>query len=319
MTNNKNVQAVENKEVRAVIDTLALSINKDNLVDITLLDKENKEKLKEWNKAINYGKSTIKSDDVYLVIKLHNLFKDSEDKEHYIKSYKQYKELLRMLLSKLTVKNYNEIDIVRRDIAIDFNFDYVTNFKKSLYLFDLLTVNTTPNKKWFTTNLGTLEPNSIKLDTSKFQISFYNKEEESHSKAEYKTRYEFRFKARKGIDIDKSINDLIKKIEDLPSKVNLVNEKMIDRLIKHYIIKKAKRPKLTFSSFVDEYDRFIYNREILQALYKKSGLKGSFNVWLKKYKQTRNDNFILLSNREIISRFGIVEEMKRALKEYKRI
>ena len=70
---------------------------------------------------------------------------------------------------------------------------------------------------------------------------------------------------------------------------------MIDRLIK-------------------QYEPFIYNREILIALYKYAKVKGSFNVWLTKFRKRRK--LKLYSDREMVSRFGVAEDCKRALKEY---
>ena len=73
---------------------------------------------------------------------------------------------------------------------------------------------------------------------------------------------------------------------------------------------------MTLSQFVDTYDCFIYNDTILKALYKHSQLVGAYSKWKKNFRQNRDEDFILLSNREIVSRFGISEDCKRALKEY---
>lgn len=308
----------EIKDCRALVDTMGVNIKNENLECKSLLLEENKHLLKEWSRAINYNKVNPNEEEVHMVVKIHNIFKDSDGKEHYIKGYKQQKELFEMLMNKIGVLNYGDIDIVRRDIAIDFNFNFNQNFKKLLYLFDLLTVGTASNKRWFTTNLDTLEPNSIKLTTSKFEISFYDKKQESNGNADYETRTEFRYLCRKGVDLDKSIDNLINKIEALPNKIDLVNESMIRRLTKQYDKRKAKRPKMTFSSFVDSYDMFFYNAEILKALYKHANLKGRYTKWLEKFRGSRNEDFKLLSNREMVSRFGIVEDMKRALKQYKK-
>lgn len=317
--NNTNIVPIkgaeeEIKDCRAVVDTMGVNIRNENLECKDLLLEENKHQLKEWSNAINYNKVNQKEEVVHMVVKMHNIFKDSNGKEHYIKGYKQQKELFEMLMNEISVLNYEDIDIVRRDIAIDFDFDFNENFKKLLYLFDLLTIGTAPNKRWFTTNLDTLEPNSIKLKTSKFEISFYDKKQESNGNAEYGTRLEFRYLCRKGVDIDKSIDDLLQRFSEVNEKSELVNTTMIERLTKKYDKLIKEDPTMSFAEFVKCHKIFFYNREILKGVYEYVGLKGSFNGWLKKYRERRK--FELYSDREMISRFGIVEDVKRALKVY---
>lgn len=304
----------EIKDCRAIVDTMGVNIKSENLECKSVLLKKNKHQLKEWSKAINYSKINPKEDEVHIVVKIHNIFKDNDGKEHYIKGYKQQKELFEMLMNKIGVLNYGDIDIVRRDIAIDFNFDFNQNFKKLLYLFDLLTVGTALNKRWFTTNLDTLEPNSIKLTTSKFEISFYDKKQESNGNSEYGTRLEFRYLCRTGIDIDRSIGNLIKRFSEIQKKSELVNITMIERLTKKYDKLIKEDPTINFTEFVKHHNIFFYNREILKAVYEYVGLKGNFNGWLKRYRERRK--FDLYSDREMISRFGIAEDVKRALKKY---
>ena len=311
--NNKEI-----KECRAYIDTMALRVENENMIDKDILKEENKHYLRDYNKAINYQRSRIGAEDCYVVVKLHNLYRSDDGTEHYVRSYSSHKAMYGALLNEIGVKDHSKVDICRRDICIDFDFDYVENFKKSLYLFDLLTIGTEPNKRWFTTNLDTLEPNSIALKTSKMQISFYNKEQESSSRASYRTRYEVRFLARKGDNMEKTLKDLIEKFDNLAEKTEEVNNSMIDRLIKMYDKCKKRRSKMTLSQFVDTYDCFIYNDTILKALYKHSKLSGAYSQWLKKFKKSRDEDFILLSNREMVSRYGIAEDCKRALKEYMR-
>lgn len=315
-SSEKNYINKELKECRACVDTFALKIENDNLIDTRVLKEEEKWQLGDWSKAINYRRSCQKSQEVYLVCKLHSLYKEENGIEHYVKSFNSHAQLYKCLMNEIGVKDQSKIDICRRDICIDFGFKFSkkANFKKSLFFFCLLTVGSEVGKKWICTSLENLDYNAIALKTSKFQISFYDKELESQGKSKYKTRYEFRYLARRGNDWNKTFKDLIKKFEELPDKVDDVNKNMIEMLIKHYDKKKAINYIDDFTDFIKQYEPFIFNREILFALYNHAGLKGSFNNWLMNFRKRRE--LILYSNREMVSRFGIAEDCKRAIKEY---
>ena len=300
----------EKNSYNVVVDTIGVENKLNNLKDLTILNEKNKDK-SELFKALNYGKRTdnFEKGIIHLVVKVHNIYKTKE-KELYIKSYSELKSIMKQLYKDMGVENMKELTLPRVDIAIDRPIGFAESFKEHLYLFELVTYGSKKNTRWYTTNVDTLEPNSIKLSNSSFEVSFYNKEEESCGEYEYKTRLEFRIKRLKTHDIDIAIDKLIEKISKIDENIENVTSDMIERLIKKWDRDKKKKPNLTFTAFVCANDNYFYNMEILKGLYEYIGLKANIRTWVNKFKQTNDIDFI--SNRQIlITKKDIIREIKR--------
>ena len=303
----------EIKQWNVVVDTFGLENKIDNFKDITILEEENKDKSKLFE-ALNYGKrrDSIEKGTIHLVIKVHNIYKTKE-KEIYIKSYSELKNIVKQLYKDMGVENVKELTLPRVDIAIDRPIGFTESFKEHLYLFELVTYGSKKNTRWYTTNVDTLESNSIKLSNNSFEVSFYNKEEESCGEYEYKTRLEFRIKRLNTHDIDIAIDKLIEKISKIDSNIEHVTNDMVQRLKKIWDREKKLDNTLTLTSFVRDKKNYIYNIEILKELYKYVGLKADVNNWIRKYKKKRE--LKILSNKEIII---IKKEIIREVKRYKK-
>ena len=298
------------KEYNVVVDSFGVDNKLNNLKDITILNEENKDK-SEMFKALNYGKRTdnFEKGIIHLVVKVHNIYRTKE-KELYVKSYSELKGIMKQLYKDMGVENMKELTLPRVDIAIDRPIGFAESFKEHLYLFELVTYGSKKNTRWYTTNVDTLEPNSIKLSNSSFEVSFYNKEEESCGEYEYKTRLEFRIKRLKTHDIDIAIDKLIEKISKIDENIENVTSDMIERLIKKWDRDKKKKPNLTFTAFVCANDNYFYNMDILKSVYSHVGLKSVVSEWIRKFRKTNDIEFI--SNRQIlITKKDIIREIKR--------
>ena len=301
------------KQWNAVIDTFGFENNINNFKDITRLSEENKGK-SELFKALNYSKRTddIEKGTIHLVIKVHNIYKTKE-KEIYIKSYSELKNIMKQLYKDMGVENMKELTLPRVDIAIDRPVAFAESFKEHLYLFELVTCGSKKNTRWYTTNVDTLEPNSIKLSNNCFEVSFYNKEEESCGEYEYKTRLEFRIKRLNTHDVDIAIDKLIEKISKIDGNIEHITNDVVQRLIKKWDRDKKKKPNLTFTAFVCANDNYFYNMDILKELYKYVGLKSKVSTWLDTFKRTNAIQF--LTNKQIII---IKKDIIREIKRYKK-
>lgn len=299
---------------RACIDTIKTNIQYTNLEDITILNEENKDKSKLF-KALNYGKriDNIEKGRLSVVIKVHNIFKTAERIQIYVESYLELKKILDNLFHEMSVQNLEEVNFERVDIAIDISESFETIFKKNLYLFELITANSPKNTRWYTTNLDTLERNSIKLKSNSFEVCFYNKEEESGGEFPYKTRLEFRLKRLKGNDPNFAIEKLIDKLSLIDKNIEVITMNIANRLIKKWDKCKNKKRTLTFTSFVADNTDYFYNLEILKIVYKHVGLKASVSSWLKDYRKT--NDFEVFSNTQIVK---MKKEMIKEIKRYKK-
>ena len=300
----------EMKSYNAVIDTFSVDIPMGNFKDITKLNEENKND-KETFKALNYAKRTdnIEKGIIHLVIKVHNIYKTKE-REIYIESYKELKEILRNLYSDMEVQNMNELTMPRVDIAVDRPIGFKEGFKQHLYLFELITYGSKKNTRWYTTNVDTLKRNSIRLSNNSFEVCFYDKEEESCGKFPYKTRLEFRLKRLGTNNIDVAVDKLIEKLSSIDKNIENVTNDMTQRLIKLWEMEKKEKANLTFTAFVSYHKDYFYNMEILKGLYKYVGLKSAVKKWLDNFKRTNDIEF--LSNKQIITtKKDIIREIKR--------
>lgn len=203
----------------------------------------------------------------------------------------------------------DKINIRRIDIAVDLDIDYIESFKKILFLFELITLEDKKSDRWYTTNLNTLKNNSLISKGRSIEICFYNKKEESCQKHYAPTRFEFRFKRVSSKDYLMHINKVKKIVAKIEVSILRLEENMSARLISLW--DSEKKEVKSFSEFVRRYDRYFYTIRILEHVYKRAGLSGNFNNWLKKFR--KNNDLLLFSKSDVI-RFKC--EVNKAIKEY---
>ena len=198
-------------------------------------------------------------------------------------------------------------------IIMDINMDYNKNFKKILYMFNLLLTKKNINNVEIKYDLEDYEPCIIKLNTRSLYMNFYNIEIDNQKNLEYKTRLEFRFKRLKNYSLEQYLDKLIKLLKDIDNNISYIEEVMTNKLIKLYQEQLQRyNNKVSLTDFVKQYNTFIFNTNILKELYKKF-CNGKYVNWIndfrKKYK------ICLISNTEINN---FKKDCVRAIKQYKR-
>ena len=247
-----------------------------------------------------------------VVLKPHKILGKRNGEELYINKKSTLEKILKREMCRMGVIDLDKVDYTRVDIAIDRLEKYEDCIKETAYLFHLLSLEFKNRELWYTTSLRDGKVNTFVAKGRSFELSFYDKEKESNGAFPYKTRYEFRFKRLKGIDLDKSISKIIDKLKNLNERINSVELEAINLLTKKFEEEIEKNIVVNLTEFVRKYELFIYNGNILKGLYKSSGLKGSYNKWLEKYRTKRE--LKLISDTAIKKQ---INECIRALKLYK--
>lgn len=291
MTKNK-------AEFETVIDTVAVRVDINNLNDFTIVTKENFEYVERLNDNFDNSKMLLK-------VNLHNKYG-----EMTLNSLKKYNSALNSSLAELGVLNLNEVELTRVDIALDTNnYTMQKDFKKMLFAYELLTIKYKKSDKWYTTDLNTLERNTIKLYDSRFELEIYDKAKASNNVHPFSTRVEFRYK-RLSKDIQESklyLEKVSKSVKEMDGKLLQLEDNMSKRLIKLY--QADKENVKSFSEFVRKYNDYFYTINILKEVYKSANMKGSYKGWL--------DNFRLKNNLEFYTAKDIKELQKAMIKSVK--
>lgn len=233
-------------------------------------------------------------------------------------SFKNSDEYNRKLVETLKTLGYNDLSKVklnRVDIATDTNMlTFKDNFKALLYVFELLTIKYKRDSRWYVTNLNTLKQNSIKLYGSRFELEIYDKALTTNGVHPYETRLEFRYK-RESNDVTQSVKYVDKtldKVNEMVNAIEIVNDNMVKRLKALYDMEIEKGTIKSFSEFCRKYGNYIYTTDILKELYKYSGLKGSYKIWLDKFRKNNNMEFFSKSQVKTIQ-----SQLKKSIKEWK--
>lgn len=260
-------------------------------------------------RGINFNKS---KSNFRVVLKPHKILGKISEKELYITNKNNLEDVLKSEMHRMGVIDLDKVDYTRVDIAIDRPEKFEDCLKETRYLFHLLSLEFKDRELWYNKSFRDNKTNTFKATGRSFELSFYDKEKESKGTFPYKTRYEFRFKRLKGIDLDKSIDRLIDKLKDLDKRVPMVELETINLLSNLFREELDKNIVRNLTEFVRRYRLLIYNANILKALYKVSGLKGSYSKWLEKYRSKSSMEFI--SNTSIKKQ---INECVKALKVYK--
>lgn len=277
----ERVKMTKNKvEFATVVDTVAVRVDINNLNDFTIVTNDNYDYIERLNDNFDNSQMALK-------VNLHNKYG-----EMTLNSLKKYSCALNSSIAELGVLNLNEVELNRIDVALDTNsYTMQKDFKKMLFCYELLTIKHKKSDRWYTTNLNTLERNTIKLYDSRFELEIYDKAKVSNNMHPFSTRVEFRYK-RLNKDLKESnvyLNKVIDKVKEMDGKLLQLEENMSKRLIKLY--QADKDNVKSFSEFVRKYNDYFYTLNILKEVYKSTGMKGGYKNWVDKFRKTNQLEF----------------------------
>lgn len=293
MTKNK-------AEFKSVIDTIAIRTDINNVNDFTVVNNENYEYINKLTDSFDNSQMTLK-------VNLHTRYG-----EMVLDNVKKFNTALEESLSDMGVVEMSNVELTRVDIALDTNnYTMQQDFKKMLFCYELLTIKHKRDDRWYTTDLNTLQRNTIKLFGDRFELEIYDKAKASNNMHPFSTRIEFRYKrlSKDLADNEIYLKKTIDKIEEMDGKLLQLEENMSKRLIKLY--QADKDNVKSFSEFVRKYNDYFYTLNILKEVYKSVGMKGSYKGWV--------DNFRLKNKLEFYTAKDIKElqkAMKKSVKTY---
>ena len=293
MTKNK-------AEFKSVIDTIAIRTDINNVNDFTVVNNENYEYINKLTDSFDNSQMTLK-------VNLHTTYG-----EMTLDNVKKFNTALEESLSDMGVIEMSNVELTRVDIALDTNnYTMQQDFKRMLFCYELLTIKHKRDDRWYTTDLNTLQRNTIKLYGDRFELEIYDKAKASNNMHPFSTRIEFRYKrlSKDLADNEIYLKKTIDKVNEMDGKLLQLEENMSKRLIKLY--QTDKDNVKSFSEFVRKYNDYFYTLNILKEVYKASGMKGSYKGWL--------DNFRLKNKLEFYTSKDIKElqkAMKKSVKTY---
>ena len=273
MTKNKSKFAT-------VIDTLAIKTDINNVEDFTIVNDENYDYINRLSDNFNDSQMALK-------VNLHTKFG-----EMTLDKLNKFNCALEDSLSEIGVIEMDNVELNRVDIALDTNnYTMEKDFKKMLFTFELLTIKHKRDDRWYTTNLNTLQRNTIKLYDSRFELEIYDKAKASNNMHPFETRIEFRYKRlNKDIaDTEVYLHKVMDKVNEMDGKLLQLEENMSKRLIKLY--QADKDNVKSFSEFVRKYSDYFYTLNILKEVYKSTGMKGGYKNWVDKFRKTNQLEF----------------------------
>lgn len=288
MTKNK-------AEFKSVIDTIAIKTDINNVNDFTVVNNENYE-------YINKLSDSFDNSQMMLKVNLHTKYG-----EMVLDNVKKFNTALEESLSEMGVVEMSNVELTRVDIALDTNnYTMQQDFKRMLFCYELLTIKHKRDDRWYTTDLNTLQRNTIKLYGDRFELEIYDKAKASNNMHPFSTRIEFRYKRLNKDIADNEIylKKTIDKIEEMNGKLLQLEENMSKRLIKLY--QADKDNVKSFSEFVRKYNDYFYTLNILKEVYKNSGMRGSYKNWLDTFRKTNTLEFYTAKD---------IKELQKAMKK----
>lgn len=288
MTKNK-------AEFKSVIDTIAIRTDINNVKDFTVVNNENYE-------YINKLTDSFDNSQMMLKVNLHTKYG-----EMVLDNVKKFNTALEESLNDMGVIEMSNVELTRVDIALDTNnYTMQQDFKRMLFCYELLTIKHKRDDRWYTTDLNTLQRNTIKLFGDRFELEIYDKAKASNNMHPFSTRIEFRYKRLNKDIADNEIylKKTIDKIEEMNGKLLQLEENMSKRLIKLY--QADKDNVKSFSEFVRKYNDYFYTLNILKEVYKNSGMRGSYKNWLDTFRKTNTLEFYTAKD---------IKELQKAMKK----
>ena len=292
----------KNVDFATVIDTIAIKTDINNTMDFTVINNDNFEYIERLSD--NFGNS-----EMTLKVNLHTTYG-----EMTLDTMKKFNNALEESMEEVGIINKDNVELNRVDIALDTNnYTMQQDFKRMLFAYELLTIKHKKSDRWYTTNLNTLQRNTIKLYDSRFELEIYDKAKASNGIHPYSTRVEFRYKRlNKDIaDTEIYLDKVLDKIGEMDGKLAQLEENMSKRLIKLY--QADKDNVRSFSEFVRKYNDYFYTLNILKAVYKATGMKGGYKNWLDKFRKTNQLEFYTSKDIKELQKV-----MTRSIKKYKK-
>ena len=231
----------------------------------------------------------------------------------------KYTDTMESLFYEWGVKVVEDVKLARLDIHFDtddLRFSNYDDRKFLKYLFELFTPRADDNNIIESMSRRKKRLKSFYYREQYFALEFYDKHLESKGAHPYQTRIEFRFKR----DMNKTIYDnsyyfkkITERLKAMPNSVNHVNRSTAETLKEVMDEEKARNDNTYkgFSHFVDRYKEDIYTLEILEELYKHSGLTGNCKSWLKYYK--KKNTLELYKKSDVLK---VQKSLMKALKYY---
>lgn len=273
MTKNK-------AEFKSVIDTIAIKTDINNVEDFTRVNNENYEYINKLTDSFDNSQMTLK-------VNLHTRYG-----EMVLDNVKKFNTALEESLSEMGVVEMSNVELTRVDIALDTNnYTMQQDFKRMLFCYELLTIKHKRDDRWYTTDLNTLQRNTIKLFGDRFELEIYDKAKASNNMHPFQTRIEFRYKrlSKDLADNEIYLKKTIDKVNEMNGKLLQLEENMSKRLIKLY--QADKDNVKSFSEFVRKYNDYFYTLNILKEVYKSVGMRGSYKNWLDTFRKTNQLEF----------------------------
>lgn len=237
-------------------------------------------------------------------------------------NYKEYHEGLSSSVEELnkmfelaTVIDLKEIKVNRIDVATDIDIKFNEIDKFITFYFMIFTEGMGKGRrKW--TDMDLEEVDALWFKRQYLEVQYYNKEKqakESGFSAKYPSRLEVRLKRTEKQDFKYHIDRVIKMYEEVPEKIQFLENSRIELLCRKWDEFKKDNPKGTLTHFVVAWEDKIYTRAMLEGLYKYVGLKGNFKSWIDKFK--RGYKLELFTEKEVIN---LNKRIIKSLKEYKK-
>lgn len=292
----------KNVDFATVIDTIAIKTDINNTMDFTVINNDNFEYIERLSDNFSNSEMTLK-------VNLHTTYG-----EMTLDTMKKFNNALEESMEEVGIINKDNVELNRVDIALDTNsYTMQQDFKRMLFAYELLTIKHKKSDRWYTTNLNTLQRNTIKLYDSRFELEIYDKAKASNGIHPYSTRVEFRYKRlNKDIaDTEIYLDKVLDKIGEMDGKLAQLEENMSKRLIKLY--QADKDNVKSFSEFVRKYNDYFYTLNILKAVYKATGMKGGYKNWLDKFRKTNQLEFYTSKDIKELQKV-----MTRSIKKYKK-
>lgn len=225
-------------------------------------------------------------------------------------SVTETEEILNNMMTALTVIDVNAVNYSRVDVATDVfaPFASISNFLELIHRCMIATLDGTLKR---ITDTKTEQIESYIFKSNMLEVEFYDKRKESNGLAPYPTRLEIRFLRRKTNDLKLHINNAIKLWRKVPANLEEAEGTVIE-LLKTLYIEDLKSKKIAnFNDFVCRYQERIFTRHILEEVYKITGLKTPFKIWLSRYKENHNLTFYTKTDVKTL-----VKDVIKSLKNY---
>lgn len=267
-------------EFKSIIDTIAIKNDINNFEDFTIVNNENFDYIDRLSDSFDNSQMALK-------VNLHTRYG-----EMTLDKLNKFNCALEDSLSEIGVLQMDNVELNRIDIALDTNnYTMQKDFKRMLFAYELLTIKHKKKDRWYTTDLNTLQRNTIKFYDSRFELEIYDKAKASNGMHPFETRIEFRYKrlSKDLADTEVYLHKVMDKVREMDGKLLQLEDNMSKRLIKLYQVEKDNVK--SFSEFVRKYNDYFYTINILKEVYKNSGLKGSCSKWLEKFRTTNNLEF----------------------------